>query len=230
METVLLDGWLLRFASGYTRRANCVHPLYPSRENLDEKIPYCEALFEAKNIVCRFKLTDASDLTELDRRLDARGYAIDAPALLMYRPGVSTVSHDQEEIYATVSPNPEWLRFFVSMKNLSARDARTLRQILGRILPEKRFFWKAEDDSVIGCVLAVYERGFTGIFDLFVDEAHRGKQHGLSLLRRALSEGIQHNCPQAYLQVDETNDRAIRLYREMGFEVAYRYWYRLKGD
>jgi len=79
-------------------------------------------------------------------------------------------------------------------------------------------------------VLAVYERGYTGLFDLFVDEAFRGKKHGLSLLWRALAEGVAKNCCKAYLQVDENNRRAIALYKALGFEISYRYWYRLKRD
>jgi len=28
LQTLLLDGWVVRFANGYTRRANSVNPLY----------------------------------------------------------------------------------------------------------------------------------------------------------------------------------------------------------
>jgi len=222
----LYDGWLLRFASGYTRRANCVHPLYPSNVKLIEKIPYCEALFREKDILCRFKLNDDPDLTELDTALAAQGYTLDAPALLMHRPKGCDIPREQGNIEVSDSFNPEWMRFFVSAKGLDDRDARTFEYMLRHILPERRFILKTEGGLTVGCVLAVYERGFTSLFDLYVDEAHRGKGLGLSLVQQALVEGARINCPEAYLQVDETNERAIRLYRGMGFEVAYRYWYR----
>jgi len=30
LSTVFLNGWILRFSNGYTRRANSVNPIYPS--------------------------------------------------------------------------------------------------------------------------------------------------------------------------------------------------------
>ena len=37
IKTQLFDGWVLRFADGYTNRANSVNPLYPSEMAIEEK-------------------------------------------------------------------------------------------------------------------------------------------------------------------------------------------------
>ena len=42
----VLDGWLLRFSGGYTRRANSVHPLAAGTQPLADKIARCEKLYE----------------------------------------------------------------------------------------------------------------------------------------------------------------------------------------
>src|SRR5262249_29851311 len=42
LEEVLLDGWLLRFSRGYTKRANSVNPLYPSALPLEDHVRQCE--------------------------------------------------------------------------------------------------------------------------------------------------------------------------------------------
>ena len=42
IETQFYDGWVLRFAGGYTKRANSVNPLYVGALPLDEKIAFCE--------------------------------------------------------------------------------------------------------------------------------------------------------------------------------------------
>ena len=38
IKTELYDGWILRFANGYTNRANSVNMLYGGSINLEEKI------------------------------------------------------------------------------------------------------------------------------------------------------------------------------------------------
>jgi GNAT superfamily N-acetyltransferase len=48
LTNVLYDGWVLSFSDGYTRRANSVHSLYPSRLPLADKIAVCEAAYAAR--------------------------------------------------------------------------------------------------------------------------------------------------------------------------------------
>ncbi len=47
LETIYLDGWVLRFADNYTRRANSINPLYPGTRTLDENLREAEALYRA---------------------------------------------------------------------------------------------------------------------------------------------------------------------------------------
>ena len=69
------DGWLLRFADGYSRRANSVAPLAPSTIDLDEKIRYCESVNARAGLPCIFKLTEASTPDGLDEALSSRDLA-----------------------------------------------------------------------------------------------------------------------------------------------------------
>ena len=76
LETLYYDGWVLRFAGGYPRRANSVQQLYPSTLPLDEKIAYCEAQYDARGFRTVFKFT-AHAPRELEVPLKARGYVTD---------------------------------------------------------------------------------------------------------------------------------------------------------
>jgi hypothetical protein len=51
------DGWRLRFADGYTRRANSITPLSPSRLALEDKIAACECLYAERGLPAIFRLT-----------------------------------------------------------------------------------------------------------------------------------------------------------------------------
>ena len=73
LNNLLYDGWVLSFSDGYTRRANSIHPLYPSTLPLADKIAVCEATYAARGQETVFKLTSPDH--ELDATLERLGYA-----------------------------------------------------------------------------------------------------------------------------------------------------------
>ena len=73
-EAQIYDGWILRFAAGYTKRANCINPLYASSIDLAQKISYCEKIYGDHGLPAVFKLNQESTPPGLDRELEARGY------------------------------------------------------------------------------------------------------------------------------------------------------------
>jgi len=81
LQTQVYDGWVLRFANGYTGRANSVYPLYPSSLDLHEKITECERRYFAQELPAIFKLTDAD--MDIDKVLEEMGYIVDRPTYVM---------------------------------------------------------------------------------------------------------------------------------------------------
>jgi N-acetylglutamate synthase len=73
LETINFDGWLLRFARGYTRRANSVQPRQHGGLDLDEKLRRCQEAYRSHGIPLVFKMTPAAEPPELDAFLEARG-------------------------------------------------------------------------------------------------------------------------------------------------------------
>lgn len=82
LKTLLVEGWALRFAGGYTRRANSVLPLHGGAERLSERVAACEALFRLEGLRPVFKMTEAAP-AGLDALLAGAGYAMEAPTVLM---------------------------------------------------------------------------------------------------------------------------------------------------
>jgi GNAT superfamily N-acetyltransferase len=52
--------------------------------------------------------------------------------------------------------------------------------------------------------------------DLFVLDAHRGKGHGIALLRAVSAEAVRRGCQRLQWNVLDWNEPAIRFYRSQG--------------
>ena len=230
LQVLLYDGWVLRFAEGYTRRANSITPLYPSALPLAEKIASCEAVYAARGQPTIFKITSAAELAALDDTLDRQGYAPDALTSVQVLDDLAALpSPAGQTIVAGPDLSDAWLADFCALSGLEARRLPTIRRLLGNIIPARCFMALRQDGETIAAGLGVLERGHLGIFDV-VTAAHRrnqgfGSQLMLSLLHWGRTEGAR----RAYLQVMLNNAPALHLYEKLGFQEVYRYWYRVKA-
>jgi ribosomal protein S18 acetylase RimI-like enzyme len=227
-HTLLLDGWVLRFAEGYTRRANSVAPLYPSRWDLQDKISACEAHYRARGLPVIFKLTAESQPPELDRALAARGYrseahtAVQALDLRLWEGGQNGGTRLSGRL------TPQWHTDFCAVSGLPSRHYETHWRILQAIQPECCCASLVAGDRVVGCALGVLQDGYLGLYDMVVDGAFRGRGYGERIVRDILAWGRARGGHTAYLQVMLDNPPALRLYQKVGYREAYTYWYRVK--
>src|ERR1700730_8536950 len=83
LRQVLLDGWVLRFSEGLTRRANSANPLRADYRGIDALIPACEALYRRQLLPTIFRLPSIID-PDLDERLDALGYGCEGESCVLY--------------------------------------------------------------------------------------------------------------------------------------------------
>jgi N-acetylglutamate synthase len=235
LRTVYYDGWVLRMADGYTRRANSVQALYPGSLPLDEKIAYCEEIYRGAGLPCLFKMTDAVLPAELDAALDKQGYEMDASTSVRT---LDLTDYDTQPTYPyftiEATPQEEWLGAFGRLNQSFAPHVRAMRRVVNTIVPRAGFIALRQPDSktIVAVALAVAERGYVGMYDVVVDEKLdeklRGQGLGRQLMLYALAWGKANGARTAYLQVLSTNEPAVRLYGGVGFREQYRYWYRSK--
>ncbi|MFB5189822.1 GNAT family N-acetyltransferase [Alicyclobacillus fastidiosus] len=228
LQTVVYDGWLIRFSNGYTKRANSVNPIYGSTEDLDYKIHYCEDVFRARNLKPVFKMTESVYPKSLDATLEERGYiAIDHTSVQSMslsqskEPSIHTV-----KVHETL--NDEWLNQFCILNNQDKASKATMKQMLSLILPKTGFFSLNDNEVVVACGLGVLERGYLGIFDIVTHSHFRNRGFGEQLMLNLLKWGKENGAKHAYLQAMLTNGAALGLYSKLGFQERYRYWYRIK--
>ncbi|MBC7810705.1 MAG: GNAT family N-acetyltransferase [Burkholderiales bacterium] len=232
LRTVYYDGWILRFADGYTRRANSVQVLYPSTLPLDEKIAYCEELYRAAGLPVVFKLTDAAQPSNLNAILTEHDYAMDASTSVRT---LDLANYDPQPTYPHVTieatPQEEWVGAFGRLNTPFAPHVKAMRRVVNSIVPRAGYVALRQPDSkaIVAVALAVVERGYVGMYDVAVEEKLRGQGLGRQLMLHALAWGKANGAHTAYLQVFTTNEPAVRLYSSVGFEEQYRYWYRQKA-
>lgn len=228
LKTVYFDGWVLRFANGYSRRANSVNPIYDSKVAVDEKIRRCEGLYRSTGQKVIFKLTDAVFPEDLDSVLELKGYAPDAPTSVQTLDLAHIDRTTDNDITINDKPTEDWLEQLIVMSKIDGRYFATMQEMLGKIVPEGGFFSITRESRIVACGLAVVDKNYVGIFDILTDPAHRRQGLGTRISANMLRWGKVNGAKTAYLQVMNVNKSALRLYENLGFAEAYKYWYRVK--
>ena len=229
LQTMLYDGWVIRFANGYTKRANSVNPLYSSNIDIEEKLEFCERLYREKNLPVVFKLTPSVYPHDLDERLGERGYQKDS--LTSVQTVDLAVSDLQipstAELHESLSD--DWLGNFCAMSAISAPQRETLREILINIVPRHCFVSLNSNSRVVACGLGVLQSRNIGLFDIVTDPEFRKRGYAQEVVTSILAWGKGNRAKMAYLQVMLNNPPALHLYAKLGFREQYQYWYRIKA-
>jgi RimJ/RimL family protein N-acetyltransferase len=229
LQTNFYDGWILRYANGYTKRANSVTPLYPGRLPLDGKIDWCVAQFRQQNLRPTFRLTEAAEIGGLDAALAERDLRRIDPTSVQTAPLAPIAAEESERaiLLPGYSGMESWLSSFHRFSGAYRADDATHKQILSHIRGETGYMVLMVEGEVAACGLGVVERGWLGIFDVVTAVSHRNQGVATELIHSLLAWGQQCGADHAYLQVFVDNQPALRLYQKFGFTEQYRYWYRV---
>ena len=228
LQTMVYDGWVLRFSNGYTKRANSVNPLYSSIKDPSLKIQQCEQLYTEKNLEVIFKITSPSTPNNLDALLEERGYQIASPAIVQ---GLTLNRRNQtidENITYSSMITEEWLESFCQFNHISEQNKPILQYMLENMLPNKYIVSLQSGDKTIGCGIGVLQDDYIGLYDIVIDNAYRKQGYGKKLITNILKLGAKAGAKQSYLQVLQSNTPAIKLYSSLGYQEMYHYWYRVK--
>lgn len=241
LKTVFYDGWILRFANGFTSRANCVNVIYTDclrvNENfesidskkkiIEEKIIFCEKLYKKEGLQTIFKITPLNkDFCDLDSVLEDRGYKIITPTKIMTM-NFNEMGNFPITAKITQGFTNEWEENYLRLKNLSdTKDEKIAIQIHQSI--QQKVFTASilQNGIIVACGMCVIERGWVGLYDVFVDKDFRSHGLGFNICTSLLETARQNGAKKSYLQVVSDNQVAIDLYKKLGYSQMYDYWYR----
>jgi GNAT superfamily N-acetyltransferase len=226
LQQALYDGWVLRFANGYTKRANSVNPLYDSRGEIAQKIAFCERCYAERGLPAIFRLTSCLASPELDQALERRSYQLLEPSLVLTA-DLRDLSLPEPALELRAEAVDTWMQLYeqIADHRFSGRD--THQAMLEAILAERLLIVGVADGELVGCGLGVLEDQHFGLFDIAVARGQRNRGYGTQLIAGMLRWARRRGATDSYLQVMSANAPARYVYGKMGFKQAYQYWYRV---
>ena len=227
----LYDGWVLRASGNDVRRANSASAFFPSSIALEEKIVVVEDWYRQHGQGAMFRLNDILTPPELDGLLAQRGYTreMDTFMMTLQLSDLKAVPEVPAGLRVVERSSVDGIADVHQLKGSSAtmaeRDA--ARQSLWR--GAERYLALKSINGLLGCGMARVQNGHVGIFTMRTAEKSRGKGYASLLVAQLLAWGRSQGAHAAFLQVDQANDVAVRVYRRFGFAPRYGYWQRVQA-
>lgn len=225
LETLTIEGWLLRFADGHTKRANSVNALMP-RIPVTGILPIAELHFATRRLPLVFRLSPLAG-TVADAILAAHGFQFLDETIVMTALIAANAADDGQASISAEFEAP-WSTGFAAANRVPTAHHATHNRMLAAIPAATGFATLEAGGRPIAWGLGVAGGGMVGLFDIVTAAEARRQGAARRLVRALLAWGSRHGAGRAYLQVATTNTPAIALYQGLGFAEAYRYHYRIQ--
>lgn len=224
LEVAVLDGWLLRFAEGYSKRANSANALAPTSP-FDTILPLVETLYRRHGLEPCVRLTPLAGPGP-GPLLSDRGWRSIDESLVMTAPLPRGGALDEAVLLQTAA-GAAWIDGYARASARADLRRDTLGRMLAAIRHEVAFATLVVEGVPSAYGMAVLERGMVGLFDIATPAMLRGRGHARRLVTALMAWGRRKGAMQAYLQVTTGNAPARALYGSLGFRPVYGYDYRL---
>ena len=225
IDTVAIDGWLARWSSGGSVRANTVAAL-DFKGDLDRALGRVVQFYRDRGGVPKILITEVSEPSGLDAELERRGWqrhgahvtltkhlAASPIRFLGDRAGVTVERHTRAD--------QAWADIYLG--GLSV-DRRACAHRLADGTPEPRaFFSGVRNGEVIACGLTVLDGTLASVQCMGTSASARRTGAATAILTAIELYARANGVSRLYLQTDEANHGALALYAAFGFARASRY-------
>jgi ribosomal protein S18 acetylase RimI-like enzyme len=225
--SVQYDGtWALRLTASHpAKRLNSVNPLDPSDDKkLGERIERAARRFTAYGRQLTFRISPLA-APAISKHLDAEGWSTFGHSTVMRLP----LSEVAVESAVDQIPLKDLNRFVSAACEVHGYET-DLRpgftEVVSLIKAEAGLFVLEQNDVPVSTAICVHDGALAGLFEVATAREQRGRGYGRRMLLSALKWAFTRGARVAWLQVEEDNEKALALYRSLGFEAVYRYHYR----
>lgn len=223
LREVLLEGWLLRFSNGLTRRANSANPLRPVAH---ADIPACEALYRRLGLPTIFRVLTLIDRS-VDERLAEAGYTSEGESCALYGAIDDIETARDPKVQLMPQATPEWFAAMAALQQHTEEQARTYRGIVGHIAIPTAFAMLSADGEVSALAYGAMHNGLLCYESVITESRRRRQGYGRRIITALAGWAKENGADGACLEVEAGNLPARRLYDEIGLKrELYRYHYR----
>ena len=221
------DGVVLRSSNGFTKRANSANAIRPLTPDLKGLVNRCEEYFFDQSLPSIFRIPSFIESESLDEYLEENFYEAKDHSLVLHR---KIEASDFTPCKLAVKNATDWIASYSEISGINATSQKLHLEMLARIEDKTFMAVLVEDGVEVACGLGVLNGGLFGLFDIGTLKAKRNQGYAAKLLHGMLSWALSNGATESYLQVVADNAPAVSLYRKLGFQDCYEYWYRIKND
>jgi N-acetylglutamate synthase len=229
LRQVLLGDWLLRFASGLSRRANSANPLRRRCSGITAAITAADRLYPAHGQPAIFRIPSIAD-PALDRALEARGYTSEGETVVLYGAMEELAAPADAEVRLLSEPSSQWLAAMAELQRYSPTQADTYRRIVGGIAIPTRFALAPADGMPAALAYGAVHDGLLCYESVITDPRRRRQGQARRVIAALAAWGRDSGAGGICLQVEAGNTPARALYAGFGLREVYRYHYRRARD
>ena len=220
LQTILMGEWVLRFAQGYSGRANSASAIRIGADLCGADLDHVVRLYRAEGLAPAIRVTPLSP-PDLGARLLATGWRPVVTSIGMVAPAGMWRAHPAVSIQSQAGT--AWVQGVSRWQEARKRNPDHLAAILKQLRLPSAFATVAGQGQEAGYGMSVVDRGMAEIGSIMLAPDQRGRGLGRALVETLLCWAVQHGAGRVFLQVEENNVVAIGLYRSLGFQEVYRY-------
>jgi GNAT superfamily N-acetyltransferase len=223
LREVLLDGWLLRFSEGLTRRANSANPLGPVSE---VDLRACETLYRRLGLPTIIRVLSLID-PSVDDRLAKAGYTGEGESCVLYGPIEDIEAARDPDVGLLDEPTPEWFGAMAVLQNHSSDQAATYRRIVGQLAIPAAFAALSDEGGIVALAYGALHNGLLCYESVITDRLRRRRGWGRRIIKALAAWARDQGADGVCLEVEAHNAPARALYDAIGLKTElYRYHYR----
>jgi N-acetylglutamate synthase len=221
-STLMIEGFAVRFAQGYSGRANSASAMEPRAKLDGANIAAIEQLYHEAGLPPTFR--DTPLMSRATRqRLNARGYVLKDASFGMIADLKGAEFARRADVEIAREAGPEWLEGVSRFQTPDKRSPDKLGAIIGAIRVPAFFATVRQGSRAVGFGYIAVDRGYAEIASVMLDPAARGQGIGRGMVETLLAEAQAAGAEKGFLQVDATNRIAKALYQKLGYRDLYYY-------